>query len=67
MPESFIYWMNHWNIGEEDVVHGPMCVVYLERKHMLNSFWRFYCHFDAYSEGLINPIEICGSMIMWVS
>ena len=27
-----INWINRWNIGEGDVVHGPMRVVYSERK-----------------------------------
>ena len=41
VPEDVINWMNRWNIVEEDVVHGPMCVVYLERKQMLGKFLVF--------------------------
>ena len=58
--------MNRCNIGEEDVVRGPMCVVYSEHKEMLNTFLEFVLQFDAYCEVLINPIEICGIIIRWV-
>ena len=37
----FINWMNFWNIGEEDVVHGPMRDVYSEPKKMLETFLAF--------------------------
>jgi len=36
-----IDWMNRWNIGEDDVVRGPMRVQYAERKQMLQTFLRF--------------------------
>ena len=41
VPEDFINWMNRRNTGEEDVVHGPMCVVYSERKQILDTFLVF--------------------------
>ena len=28
IPGNVINKTNHWNIGQEDVIHGPMCVVY---------------------------------------
>jgi hypothetical protein len=28
--QDIIDWMNRWNIGENDVLHGPMRVVYSE-------------------------------------
>jgi hypothetical protein len=34
-------WVNRWNIGEDDVVHGPMWVVYSERKQMMENFLAF--------------------------
>ena len=41
IPEDVINWMNRCNIGEEYVVLGPMCVVYSERKQMLDTFLEF--------------------------
>jgi hypothetical protein len=32
VPQDVKYWLNRWNIGEDVVVHGPMRVVYSERK-----------------------------------
>ena len=26
--QDIIDWMNHWNVGGNDVVHGPMKVMY---------------------------------------
>jgi hypothetical protein len=28
VPQNVIDWVNRWSIGEDDVVHGPMRVVY---------------------------------------
>ena len=67
VPEYVIIWTNHWNIREEDVVHGHMRVVYSERKKCWIPFWHFHCRFDAYCDVLLNPIVICGSIIRWVS
>ena len=36
LSQDIIYWLNHWNVGENYVVNGPMQVVYSERKQMLN-------------------------------
>jgi hypothetical protein len=41
VPQDVIDWVNRWNIGEDDVVHGPMRVVYLERKQMMETFLAF--------------------------
>lgn len=41
VSQDIIDWMNRWNIGENDVVHGPMRVVYSERKQMLVKFLEF--------------------------
>jgi hypothetical protein len=41
VPQYIIYWVNRWNIGEDDVVHGPMWVVYSERKQMMETFLAF--------------------------
>ena len=41
VPEDVINWTNHWNIEEEDVVHGLMRVVYSERKQILDTFLAF--------------------------
>jgi hypothetical protein len=41
VPKDSINWVNRWNIGEEDVVHVPMRVVYSERKQMMETFWEF--------------------------
>jgi hypothetical protein len=41
VPQYVIDWVNHWNIGEDDVVHGPMRVVYSERKQMMETFLAF--------------------------
>jgi hypothetical protein len=41
VPQDVIDWVNRWNIGEEDVVHGPVRVVYLERKQMMETFLAF--------------------------
>ena len=38
MPKYIIDWVNRWNIGEGDVVHGPIRVVYSERKLMTEIF-----------------------------
>jgi hypothetical protein len=38
VPQDVIDWVNRWNIGEDDFVHGPMWVVYLERKQMMETF-----------------------------
>ena len=40
-PADIINCMDRWNIGEEDVVHGPKCVIYSERKQMLDTFLAF--------------------------
>ena len=45
VPEDIINWTNCWNIGEEDMVHRPMRVVYLEHKQMLETFWDFLLPF----------------------
>jgi hypothetical protein len=36
-----INWVNHWGIGKEQVVTGPMLVVYSEKKQMVPTFLRF--------------------------
>jgi hypothetical protein len=41
VPEDVINWMNNWNIADDDVVHGPMRVVYLEHKQMMETFLAF--------------------------
>jgi hypothetical protein len=41
VPKYIIDWVNRWNIGEGDVVHGPMRVVYSERKQMMETFLEF--------------------------
>jgi hypothetical protein len=41
VPQDVIDWVNRWNIGEDDVVHGPMRVVYSERKQMMETFLAF--------------------------
>jgi hypothetical protein len=41
LPKDIIDWVNRWNIGEGDVVHGPMRVVYSERKQMMETFLEF--------------------------
>ena len=53
VSEDVINWTNHWNIGEDDVVHGPVCVVHSEFKQMLDTFlafslplWRLLWGFD---------------------
>jgi hypothetical protein len=38
VPKDIIDWVNRWNIGEGDVVHGPMRIVYSERKQMMETF-----------------------------
>ena len=38
VPKDIIDWVNIWNIGEGDVVHGPIRVVYSERKQMTEIF-----------------------------
>jgi hypothetical protein len=38
VTQDVIDWVNRWNIGEDDVVHGPMWVVYSERKQMMETF-----------------------------
>ena len=42
VPEDVINWTKRWNIEEEDMVHGPMRVVYSERKQMLDNFLAFW-------------------------
>jgi hypothetical protein len=37
VPQDVIDWVNHWNIGEEDVVHGLM----REQKQMMETFLAF--------------------------
>ena len=39
--EDAINWMNRWGIRKEDVVNGPICVVYSEHKQMLDTFLVF--------------------------
>jgi hypothetical protein len=41
VPQDIIDWVNRWNIGEDDVVHRPMRVVYSERKQMMEIFLAF--------------------------
>jgi hypothetical protein len=41
VPQDVIDWVNRWNIGKDDVVHGPMQVVYSERKQMMETFLAF--------------------------
>jgi hypothetical protein len=41
VPEDIINWTKRWNIGEDDVVHGPMGVVYLERTQMMETYLAF--------------------------
>jgi hypothetical protein len=41
VPKDNIDWVNRWNIGEGDVVHGPMRVVYSERKQTMEIFLEF--------------------------
>ena len=41
VKKGFINWVNHWNIVEEDVVQGPMRVVYSELKNVENLFGVF--------------------------
>jgi hypothetical protein len=38
VPKDIIDWLNRWNIGEGDAVHGPMRVMYSERKQMMETF-----------------------------
>jgi hypothetical protein len=38
---SDIDWVNRWNTGGEEIVSGPMRVIYAERKHLLDTFLRF--------------------------
>ena len=38
---SDIDWVNRWNTGGEEIVSGPMRVIYAERKHLLETFLRF--------------------------
>jgi hypothetical protein len=41
VPQDVIDWVNRWNIGEDDIVQGPMRVVYSERKQMMVTFLQF--------------------------
>ena len=41
VKQEDIEWMNRWNIGEDDVIKGPMRIEYAERKQMLRTFLRF--------------------------
>ena len=41
VTQDVIDWVNRWNIGEDDVVHGPMWVVYSEIKQMMETFLEF--------------------------
>ena len=41
VSQDIIDWRNCWNVGENNVVPGPMRVVYSEQKHMLNQILRF--------------------------
>jgi hypothetical protein len=41
VPQDVIDWVNRWNIGEGDVVHGPIRVVYSERKQIMETFLAF--------------------------
>jgi hypothetical protein len=41
VPHDVLDWVNRWNIGEEDEVQGPMRVIYLERKQMMEMFLHF--------------------------
>ena len=36
-----IDWINRWNTGEQEVIRGPMAVIYAEQKEMLETFLRF--------------------------
>jgi hypothetical protein len=36
-----INWINRWGTGKEQVVTGPMLVVYSEKKQMIRTFLRF--------------------------
>ena len=39
VPKDIIDWVNIWNIGEVDVVQGPMRIVYSEQKQTTENFW----------------------------
>jgi hypothetical protein len=39
--QDVIDWVNRWNMGEDDVVQGPMRVVYSERNQMMDMFLQF--------------------------
>ena len=41
IPKYIIDWVNRWNIGEGDFLHGPMRVVYSEQKQMMETFLGF--------------------------
>ena len=41
VSEADIDWVNRWNIGDKDVVKGPMRVEYAERRQLMGPFIRF--------------------------
>ena len=41
VSQDIIDWMNRWNVGENDVLHGPKQVIYSEQKQMLNGILEF--------------------------
>ena len=41
LDKDDIDWMNRWNTGGEEVVSGPMRVVYAERRQLLTTYLRF--------------------------
>ena len=55
-------------IFEKKIWFTGLCMLCIQNANKCwITFWRFFCHFDAYFEGLQNPITICGGMIRWVS
>ena len=41
IPKYIIYWVNIYNIGEVDVVNGPMRIVCSEQNQMIKTFLVF--------------------------
>jgi hypothetical protein len=41
VSEPDINWINRWNTGDQEIINGPMAVIYAKQKQMLQTFLRF--------------------------
>ncbi len=41
VPQPDIDWINQWNTGGDEIVDGPMHIIYSEQKQMLETFLHF--------------------------